>query len=156
MGHRQGTVRLDVYKRQPLRALRWELGDLWTEDGLSAATVMTLSESPLLLSARAAVLELWSSEAAEPTEPEGSDEEKTPVEETPLETLDFTDNGIPARTLVPTSSAGYTVVDVYKRQGQRRGVGAPADGADGADLLNDPCEHGLPPLLPAKSPPPVG
>lgn len=98
----------------PLRALQWELGDLWTEDGLSAATVMTLSESPLLLSARAAVLELWSSEAAEPTEPEGSDEEKTPVEETPLETLDFTDNGIPARTLVPTSSAGYTVVgNVY-------------------------------------------
>ena len=98
----------------PLRALRWELGDLWTEDGLSPATVMTLSESPLLLSARAAVLELWSSEAAEPTEPEGSDEEKTPVEETPLETLDFTDNGIPARTLVPTSPAGYTVVgNVY-------------------------------------------
>ena len=111
------TAALSALRAQaasPLRALRWELGDVWTEDGLSPATVMTLSESPLLLSARAAVLELWSSEAAEPTEPEGSDEEKTPVEETPLETLDFTDNGIPARTLVPTSPAGYTVVgNVY-------------------------------------------
>ena len=33
-----------------------------------------------------------------------------PVEETPLETLDFTDNGVPARTLVPTDPSSYTVV----------------------------------------------
>lgn len=38
--------------------LRWELGDLWTEDQLSPATVMTLGESPLLSAARPAVAEL--------------------------------------------------------------------------------------------------
>ena len=42
----------------PLAALKWELGDLWADDDLSPAAVMTLGESPLLLSARAAVAEL--------------------------------------------------------------------------------------------------
>ena len=37
----------------PLAALKWELGDLWADDDLSPAAVMTLGESPLLLSARA-------------------------------------------------------------------------------------------------------
>ena len=49
----------------PLAALKWELGDLWADDGLSPAAVMTLGESPLLLSARAAVAELWSTERTE-------------------------------------------------------------------------------------------
>ena len=78
----------------PLAALKWELGDLWADDGLSPAAVMTLGESPLLLSAR----------AAEETVTE-------PVEETPLETTGETDNGVPARTLVPTDPSGYTVCD---------------------------------------------
>ena len=43
----------------PLGAVRWELGDLWTADTLSAAAVLTISQSPLLLSARADVAELW-------------------------------------------------------------------------------------------------
>lgn len=35
----------------PLRALRWELGDLWTRDTLSAAAALTIGEAPLLLAA---------------------------------------------------------------------------------------------------------
>ena len=92
-------------------ALRWELGDLWARDGLSAATVLAIGESPLLLSARPAVAELWSADREE-TAPEESTQEGTvtePVEETPLQAESHTDNGVPARTLVPTDPSGYTV-----------------------------------------------
>ena len=45
----------------PMGALRWELGELWVRDTLSPAAVLTLGESPLLLSARTLV----------PTDPSG-------------------------------------------------------------------------------------
>lgn len=91
----------------PLTALRWELGDLWTGDSLSPATVLAIGESPLLLSAREEVAKLWS---FEPPETESQDEPATtPVTETPLESLDLTDNGVPARTLIPNDTSGYTV-----------------------------------------------
>ena len=95
----------------PLSALRWELGDLGPEDGLSAAAVLTLAESPLLLSAREEVAKLLSTETPEkPQEPV----EQTPVAETPLDTSplpteNLPDNGIVAKTLVPTTDEGYTV-----------------------------------------------
>ena len=92
----------------PLRALRWELGDLWTRDTLSAAAALTIGEAPLLLAARPAVAELWSrGEEAPPADETGDIVE--PVEETPLEAPEAPDNGVPARTLVPTGTAGYTV-----------------------------------------------
>lgn len=95
----------------PIGALRWELGDLWNRDRLSPAAVLTIAQSPLLLSARAAVAELWSAEEAE----RGSgftEKERTPlapVEETPLEAPAAADNGVPARTLVPSDPGGYTI-----------------------------------------------
>lgn len=92
----------------PLRALRWELGDLWTRDTLSAAAALTIGEAPLLLAARPAVAELWSREEEAPPADETGDIVK-PVEETPLEAPEAPDNGVPARTLVPTGTAGYTV-----------------------------------------------
>ena len=96
----------------PVNVLRWELGDLWPNDTLSPAAVLTIGESPLLLSARTAVAELWSSERAEAPAAPGEEEELVtrPVEETPLDTLEYTDNGVPARTLVPTDPSGYTVL----------------------------------------------
>lgn len=95
----------------PIGALRWELGDLWTRDTLSPAAVLTIGESPLLLAARPAVAELWSSDRAErPASDSGEEEIVTvPVEETPLDTGAATDNGVPAKTLVPTDPSGYTV-----------------------------------------------
>ena len=94
----------------PLHILRWELGDLAPEDGLSPAVVMTIGESPLLLSARPAVAQLWEAaeepEASAPLQPEPA---PTPVEETPLDVPAAGDNGVPAKTLVPTDPSGYTV-----------------------------------------------
>lgn len=94
----------------PLRALRWELGDLRPRDELSPAAAAALAEAPLLLSARPEVAELWR-QAEEPADgPAGSGEEPlpVPVEETPLDAA-APDNGVPARTLVPTDPTGYTV-----------------------------------------------
>ena len=94
----------------PVEALRWELGDLRAKDTLSPAAVMTIGESPLLLAARPAVAELWSTERAEPEEPATSGQEPpqavVPVEETPLAAPNAPDNGVAARTLVPTDPSG--------------------------------------------------
>lgn len=97
----------------PVTALKWELGDVWVEDTLSPAAVLTISQSPLLVSARSAVAELWSSEREEAPSQEGETEEivTRPVEETPLEAPSAPDNGVTARTLVPTDPSGYTVFD---------------------------------------------
>ena len=94
----------------PLALVRWQLGDLGQRDGLSPAAVLTLGEAPLLLSARAAVAELWRTERAEEPGPGGGEVLETePVEETPLEPEAPPDHGAPARTLVPTDPSGYTV-----------------------------------------------
>lgn len=100
-----------LWKAVPMGVLRWELGDLWARDGLSAATVLAIGESPLLLSARSAVAELWSADREENATQEPPEEGTVtePVEETPLQAESHTDNGIPARTLVPTDPSGYTV-----------------------------------------------
>ena len=92
----------------PLRALQWELGGLQA-DTLSSAAALTLSESPLLLSARPAVAALWAQEEEEPQFEELDRTTARPVEETPTETVSGTDNGVPARTLIPTGPDGYTV-----------------------------------------------
>ena len=95
----------------PLSALRWELGDLGPDDGLSAAAVLAIAESPLLFSARETVAGLLSSELPDtPLQPV----EQTPVEEEPLDPEPVPveaapENGVPAKTLVPTGEAGYTV-----------------------------------------------
>lgn len=49
----------------PQGILHWELGDLWQGDDLSAAAALAIGESPLLLSARPAVAELWISDREE-------------------------------------------------------------------------------------------
>ena len=94
----------------PLRALQWELGDLWPRDGLSPAAVLTIGESPLLLAARPAVAELWTqTEPEAPVEQEDEEFVTVPVEETPLDAADSVDNGVAAKTLIPTDPSGYTV-----------------------------------------------
>lgn len=98
----------------PVVALRWELGDFRTGDELSAATVLALGESPLLLSARAKVTALWSKETPEKkneTQPQVTKVRERPVEVKPNSPAEEPDNGAPARTLVPNSKNGYTVAD---------------------------------------------
>lgn len=104
----------------PANALRWELGDLWGHDTLSPAATLTIGESPLLISARSDVAKLWSKEPADNSSSAGKEKKdldptSTPVTETPLKTdLDLAENGIPARTLVPSGTEGYTIAgNVY-------------------------------------------
>lgn len=102
-----------LWRSSPINALRWELGDLWSRDSLSPAAALTLGEAPLLLAARPAVAELRSTDREEvPAQDSEAEEEPVtvPVEETPLDAAAATDNGVPAKTLVPTDPSGYTVV----------------------------------------------
>ncbi len=97
----------------PERALRWELGDLRPGDGLSPAAALTIGESALLLAARKDVAALQSLERQEPAEEDGETQVpvRAPVEETPVEPAAplAADNGVPAKTLIPTDPSGYTV-----------------------------------------------
>ena len=94
----------------PLALLRWQLGDHGQPDGLSAAAVLTLSQAPLLLSARQEIagLRQQAEEAPETPAPTPVTE---PVQEEPQDAPApaGTDNGVPAKTLVPTDPSGYTV-----------------------------------------------
>lgn len=94
----------------PLALLRWQLGDPGQPDGLSAAAVLTLSQAPLLLSARQEISDLRQQEEEEPETPAPAPVTE-PVQEEPQETPApaGTDNGVPAKTLVPTDPSGYTV-----------------------------------------------
>ena len=116
-GSDSAAAALDRMKEAvPLAALRWELGDRRSPDGLSPAAVMTLSQAPMLLSARKEVAQLWEEEPAppettplRPADEEAEEAVREPVEETPLAAPEAADNGVEARTLVPTSPEGYTV-----------------------------------------------
>ena len=114
---------LDALSRRsalPLALLRAQLGDSREEDGwLTAATALAISQSPLLLSGRGAVLSLQSRDDGDDTSPEPPDTTQ-PIRETPVtpeepeeaapETdLTFADNGVTPQTLVPTGAAGYVV-----------------------------------------------
>ena len=94
----------------PLALLRWQLGDPGQPDGLSAAAVLTLSQAPLLLSARQEISDLRQ-QAEEESEIPAPAPVTEPVQEEPQETPApaGTDNGVPAKTLVPTDPSGYTV-----------------------------------------------
>ena len=99
-----------LWEAAPVELLKWELGDWGGEDELSPAVVLALCESPQLLEARPAVAELRRQEEAPSESPEAEEEIVTvPVEETPLDAELPTDNGVPAKTLIPTDPSGYTV-----------------------------------------------
>lgn len=114
----------------PERMLCWELGDLWSGDGLSPAAALAIGESPLLLAARGDVTELWRLERQEQAEEDGETPGPVavPVEETPVEPAApaAEDNGVPAKTLVPTDPTGYTVCGrVYISNSTRHELSVP-------------------------------
>lgn len=103
-----------------VRLLRAQFGGQEVADDLPAATVLALSQSPLLYSARDAIVELRRSAEHEDntTEPQLPTDDQTttiPEEITEPDTpLVIVDNGVSARTLVPVSPDGYIVTgDVY-------------------------------------------
>ena len=104
------TAWQSLKREVPLALLRWQLGDPGQPDGLSAAAVLTLSQAPLLLSARQEISDLRQQAEEEPETPAPAPVTE-PVQEEPQETPApaGTDNGVPAKTLVPTDPSGYTV-----------------------------------------------
>lgn len=110
-----------------LTILRLHLGDRLGESGLPDAVSLVISQSPLLLSGQSAVQELRRraetedvsapGAATEDVSPPSAEEESppaavtVPVEETAIVIVD---NGVRARTLVPSSEKGYLLTgDVY-------------------------------------------
>ena len=96
----------------PVALLRLQLGDSRQPDGWDAATGLVISQSPLLLGSRQEVLSLQSQD-----DTDGQEEAlpQQPIRETPEEPagglgdLTFADNGVTARTLVPTTTEGYVI-----------------------------------------------
>lgn len=94
-----------------LAVLRWELGDLGSDSPLSLPAAVALGAAPSLLTAKEEVLSLWSKGAETESESAEQDREGTLLqEETVRQPLHFADNGIPARTLTPSSDKGYEVI----------------------------------------------
>lgn len=99
-----------VKRELPLALLQWQLGDMGQRDGLSAPSVLMLSQAPILLSARGEISNLRRQAAEEP-----EDERPAPVtqpvreESQPAPVTAGADNGVTAKTLIPTDPSGYTV-----------------------------------------------
>ena len=119
------------------------------EDPLPAQTALAISQSPLLLAGREQVLALRrqaeTDDGPDQTEPRPAPTPEDPAlpEEPPAPPADptapFADNGVPARTLMPSSEAGYTVAgNVYINNRSDRTFGADIfDGTFSAALSKD-------------------
>lgn len=106
---RQGDLALQIFRSQ--------LGDTREVQALPAAVSLAIGQSPVLLSGRSEILDLRRSQEEDTPDSQPSQEEQVPITETPEipgTPLVFADNGVTARTLVPTSTEGYIVSgDVY-------------------------------------------
>ncbi len=125
-----------------LRLLRRQLADGRELEGLPASVDLAIRQSPLLLSGRDAVLGLHHNEE-EDDAPDGVNPPEegatTPIPETPADPgtpLVIADNGVPARTLVPSSTDGYLVTgNVYINNRSDKSLDASIfDGAFAASL----------------------
>ena len=117
--------------------LQWELGDWLRWDGLSLPTVLTLCQSPVLLSARAHV-SAYMTKAQTEADPPAEEEQAVSLPVTPApapvttpvqlgEALTFPDNGVPSQTVNITNPAGYTTVrGVYIKNASNKTLDAAA------------------------------
>ena len=90
--------------------LRQALGDRGEDPWSRGPAALAIAQSPLLLGGRQAVLSLR--EQRETPEEEQEGPPQSPVEETPVDPeapQEQRDNGVPAKTLVPTSGGDYLV-----------------------------------------------
>ena len=108
-----------------LGILRGQLEGMWSGGVLPAGAALAIGQSPVLLSGRDAVLELRRTEEEDDTAPpgvqkpevqekeeNGPEEPSAPISEEPGEAetpLIFADNGVQARTLMPSSPEGYVL-----------------------------------------------
>ncbi len=97
--------------------LRWELGDFFGTDILSAANVLALRQSPHLLAQRAYVVSLMGQALEDPViDPAPQEETEEPHQLPPdstvqTEDLTFADNGVPSQTVIPSAGGAYTIVN---------------------------------------------
>lgn len=106
-----------------LNLLRTQLGDLPFDSSLPTSLTLAIGQSPILLSSQEAVLQLRSTEETDDsTSVPSEDVSEPPVPDVPIPEkpaepdppLLFADNGVTAKTLVPTSPDGYLVAgNVY-------------------------------------------
>ena len=99
-----------LWEAVPIELLKWELGDARAEGTLSPTAAMVIRESPILRGAQPVMAEVQPE--AEKTErlPEAEEEQVTiPMGEVQLDAEIVADNGVAAKTLIPTDPDGYTV-----------------------------------------------
>ena len=111
-----------------LRLLQSQLAGGWDTGGLPVETALVIGQSPVLLSSQEAVLDLLRTEeeddGGQPSQTDEPPEDTSqpappadPVQEESAEApppLLFEDNGVQAKTLVPTYPEGYIITgDVY-------------------------------------------
>ena len=108
---------LDQQGELAMALLRSQLMDTRKQQALPASVNLVLSQSPLLIGGREEVLSLRSRQESDTPlpdtreEPPAVTEDISPLPETPAEPvtpLIFAENGVPARTLIPTSEKGTT------------------------------------------------
>lgn len=121
--------------------LQWELGN-WSSIRLSIPTLLALSQSPALLSARVQVManleNAVQSEAELPTSQEPASQAVSDIagdtaaaQPLSLPELTFPDNGVPSQTVRITNPAGYTVVrGVYIKNASNKTLDAQALSAE--------------------------
>ena len=94
------------------RLVQWELGDFFGTDLLSAVNVLTLGQSPHLLSQRSQIVSLMAQSPQQPKTEDSLPQAETvtpPVNSISSGDLTFADNGAPSQTVIPSGSS-YTVV----------------------------------------------
>jgi len=98
-----------LWEAIPMELLKWELGDTRAEGALSPAAAAVVRESPILRGAQPvpAATQLDSEQAE--ISPEAEEQVTVPSEETPLDVDSIADNGVEAKTLMPTDPDGYMV-----------------------------------------------
>ena len=94
------------------RLVQWELGDFFGTDLLSAVNVLTLGQSPHLLSQRSQIVSLMAQSPQQPQTEDSLPQAEAvipPVNSISSGDLTFADNGAPSQTVIPSGSS-YTVV----------------------------------------------
>ena len=90
--------------------LRWELGDILGLDGLSAPTVLALGQSPVLLAGRTLAVRDAAPQPEAPDQP-AAQEAPAPAPSEEQDPQPGADNGVPAQTVDPRSTDGYSIIN---------------------------------------------
>ena len=90
--------------------LRWELGDILGLDGLSAPTVLALGQSPVLLAGRTLAVRDAAPQPEDPDQP-AAPEAPAPAPPEEQDPQPGADNGVPAQTVDPRSTDGYSIIN---------------------------------------------